>query len=185
MIDEMKKFLLFPLAALVLCVGCGEKAEQATDVASRIKAMEDSVFESLSFDQRKAQALLDVYKSFAKNYPQDSLAPEYLFRAANLAKTMHDGEQGIVLYDRIIKDYPTWKRLPDVYYLKAFTIDSDLDRMGEAKTAYEEVIARYPDHPFAKDARAMIDNLQYTDEELIQRFQQMQGDSAAPVAQGE
>ena len=98
---------------------------------------------------------------------------------------MHDGEQGITLYDRIIKDYPSWKRLPDVYYLKAFTIDSDLDRKGEAKTAYEEVISRYPDHAFAKDARAMIDNLQYTDEELIQRFQQMQGDSAAPVAVGE
>lgn len=182
---EMKKTLLFPLVALVLSFGCGEKTEKATDVASRIKAMEDSVFESLSFDQRKAQALLDVYKAYANTYPQDSLAPDYLFRAANLAKTMHEGEQGITLYDRIIKDYPSWKRLPDVYYLKAFTIDSDLDRKGEAKTAYEEVIARYPDHAFAKDARAMIDNLQYTDEELIQRFQEMQTDSAAPVVAGQ
>lgn len=175
----MKKFLFLPLVSLILSAGCGENAEKATDVSSRIKAMEDSVFESMSFDQRKAQALLDVYKAYASAYPLDSLAPDYLFRAANLAKTMHEGEQGIKLYDRIIKDYPSWKRLPDVFYLKAFTIDSDLDRKGEAKTAYEEVIARYPDHPFAKDARAMIDNLQYTDEELIQRFQQMQGDSAA------
>jgi len=181
MIFEMKKFLLFPLVALVLSVGCGKKVEKATDVASRIKAMEDSVFESLAFDQRKAQALLDVYKAYANNYPQDSLAPDYLFRAANLAKTMHEGEQGIKLYDRIITDYPTWKRLPDVYYLKAFTIDSDLDRKGEAKTAYEEVVRRYPDHPFAKDARAMIQNLQYTDEELIQRFQQMQDSAVQPV----
>ena len=141
--------------------------------------MEDSVFESMSFDQRKAQALLDVYKAYANIHPQDSMAPEYLFRAANVAKSMHEGEQGLALYDRIIKDYPGWTRLPDVYYLKAFTIDSELDRKGEAKTAYEEVIARYPDHPFARDARAMIDNLQYTDEELIQRFQQMQGDTTA------
>jgi TolA-binding protein len=107
------------------------------------------------------------------------MAPEILFRAAGLAKSMRDPEQSIFLYDRIITDYPSWYRLPDVYYLKAFTIDSDQDRKGEAKRAYEEVINRYPEHPFAKDAKAMIENLQYTDEELIQRFQQMADSSAA------
>ena len=91
---------------------------------------------------------------------------------------MHDGEQSIALYDRVIKDFPSWRRLPDVLYLKAFTIDSELDRKGEAETAYREVIDRYPDHPFAKDARVMIENLQYTDEELIERFQAMNDSTA-------
>ncbi len=60
----------------------------------------------------------------------------------------------------------------------AFTIDDGLNEKGRAKQAYEEVIMRFPDHPFAKDARAMIDNLQYTDEELIERFKKMNADSA-------
>lgn len=167
------------ITACVVLVSCGKKVETASEITGRIKAMEDSVFSSMTFDKRRAQALLDVYKAYAAAYPQDTLAPEYLFRAANVAKSMHDGEQSISIYDRVIKEYPSWRRLPDVFYLKAFTIDSELDRKGEAQTAYKEVISRYPDHPFAKDAKAMIENLQYTDEELIQRFQAMQGDSAA------
>ncbi len=179
MTSPMKYAFLF--TAVALLAACGKKAETATEITTRIQAMEDSVFSSMTFDKRRAQALLDVYKAYASAYPQDTLAPEYLFRAANVAKSMHDGEQSITIYDRVIKEYPSWRRLPDVFYLKAFTIDSELDRKGEAQTAYKEVISRYPDHPFAKDAKAMIENLQYTDEELIQRFQQMQGDSSAPA----
>jgi len=173
----MKFILLIPFVAFLVACG-GAKTETPTDVASRIKAMEDSVFESMTFDRRKAQALVDVYKAYANAYPEDSLAPDYLFRAANVAKSMHEGEESIKLYDRVIKNYPSWKRLADVYYLKAFTIDSELDRKGEALMAYKEVIARFPDHAFAKDAKIMIENLQYTDEQLIQRFQQMQTDTS-------
>lgn len=172
MTPTMKYVLL--LFAAVLLFGCGEKKETPADVQARIRAMEDSVFESLSFDERRALALIDVYKAYANGNPYDTLSAEYLFRAANVAKSMHNGEGAVALYDRIAKDFPNWRRLPDVMYLKAFTIDSELDRKGEAATAYREVIAKYPDHPFAKDAKAMIENLQYTDEELIQRFQRMQ-----------
>jgi len=177
----MKYILLIPALALLAACG-GTKTESPADVSARIRAMEDSVFQSLSFDQRRAQALLDVYKAYANANPKDTMSAEYLFRAANVAKSMHDGEQCISLYDRIIREWPSWRRLPDVFYLKAFTIDSELDRKGEAETAYREVISRYPDHPFAKDARAMIENLQYTDEELIQRFQAMQDSAAAASA---
>ncbi|MBK9628236.1 MAG: tetratricopeptide repeat protein [Flavobacteriales bacterium] len=173
----MKYALLLPVIALLAACG-GPKADSPAEVSARIRTMEDSVFQSLTFDQRKAQALLDVYKAYANANPTDTASAEYLFRAANVAKTMHDGEQSIALYDRVIKDFPSWRRLPDVLYLKAFTIDSELDRKGEAETAYREVIDRYPDHPFAKDARVIIENLQYTDEESIERFQAMNDSTA-------
>jgi len=174
---------LFALSLVVfVAIGCGSDPKPASETAAmagKIQVMEDSLFNSTQYDQRKAQALLDVYKAYATTYPLDSMAPEFLFRAAGLAKSMRDPHQSVFLYDRIATDYPSWYRLADVYYLKAFTIDSDQDRMGEARAAYEEVIKRYPDHPFAKDAKAMIENLQYTDEELIERFQAMQDSAQA------
>ncbi len=176
----MKYLLMIPVAALLF--GCGPKAETPADVSDRIRAMEDSVFESLTFDKRKAQGLVDVYKAYANANPGDTMSAEYLFRAANVAKSMHDGEEGLKLYDRIIREFPSWRRLPDVYYLKAFTIDSELGHKGEALTAYQEVIGRFPDHAFAKDARAMMDNLQYSDEELIKRFEAMQDSVEAAQA---
>lgn len=173
----MKKLLILALPLLLLACGGGSKEAtptKAVDMMGRIAHMEDSLFNSGEHDVRSAQALLDVYKAYVAAFPVDSMAPEYLFRAAGVAKSMRDPRQSIALYNRIIADYPGWKRLADAFYLKAFTMDSDLDQKGEAKRAYEEVIDLFPDHAFARDARIMIENLQYTDEELIMKFKKME-----------
>lgn len=187
----MKKYLLVLLTALAACGGAGDATEAAkpadgntdlvdpTVMVTRIHAQEDSLFARPEFDRRGAQALLDVYKTFQTTFPQDTMAPEYLFRGAGLSKALGDPEGSVALYDRIIKTYPEWRRIAATYYMKAFTIDDGLKEKGRAKQAYEEMIIRFPDHPFAKDARAMIDNLQYSDEELIERFKKMNADSAS------
>ncbi len=181
------KIVAFALGFMAITAGCGERAQEgdtkAPEMAGRIRAMEDSFFHTMTFDARNAQSLLDVYKAFATTFPQDTLAPEYLFRAAGVAKNMRDPEQSIFLYDRIIRDYPSWRRMPDTYYLKAFTLDSDLGRKGEAQEAYQRVINEFPAHPFARDSKVMIENLQYTDEELIQMFQEREAMEAAGEVQ--
>ena len=176
------KFVIAPLAfSLLIACGGGEETAKdgvdpkAAEMVGRISTMEDTLFKSVAFNARSGQELLDVYKAFAKAYPKDENAPEYLFRAAGLcSKAMGDPEQGIKLYDRIIVDYPSWKRLPDTYYLKAFTIDTELKQKGEAQKAYQQVINLYPDHPFAKDARQMMEYLVLTDEEVIKKFEAME-----------
>jgi len=67
------------------------------------------------------------------------------------------------------------------YYQKALIYQDDMKELGKAKQAYEEVIRRFPDHTFGKEAKVMIDNLQYTDAELIERFrkQNEQADAQA------
>lgn len=180
---------LFILASLLLMVACAGPAEPETpesksaEMVARIQTMEDSLFNSMEFDRRKAQGLVDVYKAYAQAFPLDSLAPEYIFRAAGVSKSMRQPEQSIMLYDRIIKDYPGWKRVADAYYLKAFTIDSELDQKGEAERAYKQVINLFPDHAFARDARIMIENLALTDEELIEKFQRQAAEQEAQAAQ--
>ncbi|MCB0765052.1 MAG: tetratricopeptide repeat protein [Flavobacteriales bacterium] len=166
--------LAFAFSILAACSGPGPKADdKALIMMGRITAMEDSLFNNEVLDDRNAQALLDVYKAYATSFPTDSMAPEYLFRAAGLAaKSMGDAPQGIRLYDRVISNYPDWKRIPDVFYLKAFTIDSELGQKGEAKKAYQQVISMFPDHRFAQDARRMMEYLDLTDEELIRKFQE-------------
>lgn len=176
--NPMKK-LLFLCVALVF-VACGNAETEApdtkaTEMSQRIQGMEDSLFNSSQFDIRKAQGLVDVYKAYAAAFPADTLAPEYLFRAAGVYKSMRQPQQSVALYDRIIRDHTQWPRIADAFYLKAFTMDSELDQKGEAEKAYKQVINLFPDHPFARDARIMIDNLMLTDEELIMKFRSMEG----------
>jgi tetratricopeptide (TPR) repeat protein len=150
-------------------------------MAGRIHAMEDSIFANPAFERRSAVALLDVYKAYAKAYPQDSLSPEYLVRAAGIQRNLRDPQAAIDLYDRVIRDYPEWKDVVVCYYQKGLIYQDDLKQLGAAKTAYEEVVRLFPDHTFGKEAKIMIDNLQYTDEELIERYrkQNEQADAQA------
>ena len=177
--------VLIALAFLTACGGSNsENADNNADGvgAERVRAMEDSLYAKPGMDRKGAQELLDVYLLYAKVHPLDSLTPEYLFRAANMKSNLGDPQGGIGLYDRIIRDFPSWKKIADTYYLKAFTIDNGLHQRGEAERAYTEVINRFPDHRFAKDAEQMIENLKYTDEELMQRFETMNPDSTAAQA---
>ncbi|MBS1569914.1 MAG: hypothetical protein JST45_10790 [Bacteroidetes bacterium] len=172
------------LALLSACGGGNGKGQGTgadTLAAGRIHAMEDSLYANPGFDRKGAQALLDVYLAYAKLHPLDSLTPEYLFRGANLKSSMGDPQGSIGLYDRIIRDFPHWKKIPDSYYLKAFTIDNGLGQKGEAEQAYQVVIGKFPDNRFAKDAAQMIENLKYTDEELMAKFKEMNPDSTQAV----
>lgn len=185
----MKKilYIVIILVGAALANACGhagkdKDADSAAGAAARIHAMEDSLYAKPGFDRKGAQTLLDVYMAFATAHPLDSLTPEYVFRGASLKSGMGDPAGSIALYDRIIRDFPHWRKIPDTYYLKAFTIDNGLHQKGEAEIAYTEVINRFPDHRFAKDAKQMIENLKYTDEELIQRFEAMNKDSAQAAA---
>ncbi len=183
-----KFFLLAPLMLLFAC-GQGDKADTKTSASAdstntmeavkRIRAMEDSLFAKPVYDRKGAMALRDVYLVFAKTNPLDTMTPEYLFRCAGVHRTLGEPQETMKVYDRIISNYPGWRRLADTYYLRAFTLDNDLNQKGEAKTAYEEVINRFPDHPFAKDAKQMIENLQYSDEELIEKFKKMNAEAEA------
>ncbi|HEY0978989.1 MAG TPA: hypothetical protein VGE21_16075 [Flavobacteriales bacterium] len=183
--------IAIPVLLLTLITACGgEKAPEPTpdqahaiEGARRIRTMEDSLFhDSAGFDPRGAHALVDVYLAYAKAHPLDSLAPEFVFRAANVKRSLRDPKGSVALYDRIIRDYGGWAKLEDVYYLKAFIIDTDLQQTGEAEKAYREVIGRFPNGKFAADAQRMIGLLGLTDEQVLERFKQIQDSTEAANA---
>jgi TolA-binding protein len=175
--------IFLPLITIALLASCGggggtenepmTAADSAAEASRRIRAQEDSLYSKPVFDRKGAVAIKDVYIAYVRRFPLDTMAPEYLFRAAGVISKLGDPQTGVDLYDRIIRDYPGWRRLVDTYYLKAFTLDNDMQLKGAAKTAYEEVIAKFPDHKFATESNAMIENLELTDQELIEKFQRM------------
>lgn len=187
------RYLIY-LALFMMLASCGGEVPKDTasvkdstqvDVRAaivRIRAQEDSLFNKAVVDRRGALALQDVYLAFAKSWPLDTMAPEYIFRAAGVSRSLKEPQKALDLYERVIKDYPDWRRMPDAWYLRALTIDSDLGNKGEAQTAYEEVIKRFPGHKFAAEAEQMIKNLPYSDAELIERFEKMNAEAAKAEA---
>jgi TolA-binding protein len=149
-----------------------------TEARTQVAELENKAFSQDHIDQRAAQALLDGYKAYAAKFPKDSVAPEYLFRAAGICRSLGRPSDAIQLFDRVIASYSRYPKVVDSYFLKAITLDDDLAQLGRAKEAYELVISKFPDHPYASDAARMIEYLGLSDEELIQRFERMNADSS-------
>ena len=178
--------------AILLLAACGTTEQPAVEAGKisppgtieRITQQELALTDTSVkiFDQRKALALYGVYMEFADQYPQDSMAPEYLFRAARMAKPLRKAAEAIALCDRIITNYPQWKVLPAIWMMKGITFQDELQNKDSARKAYKGLIERLPETRYARDAKAMIDNLQYTDEQLIEKFKAMNADTAQVAA---
>ncbi|HZK08987.1 MAG TPA: tetratricopeptide repeat protein [Bacteroidales bacterium] len=173
----MKKNI-FPIAVLLLLVvmiACQNSRREAID---QITKTEESVFdESGIIDQARINELIDVYISYAESYPQDSLAPGYLFRAADVAMTTNRSNQAIILYQRIREEYPDYRKVPEAFFLEGYVYENYLGRLDKAKAIYEEFLEKYPDNDFAKDAEISLKYLGKSPEELIEIFQQTQQDT--------
>lgn len=135
-----------------------------------IQALEDSLYDDLELDKRRAKEICDVYLAYAAEHPLDTLTPEFIFRAAQVSTGMGKNNDAIKLYDRLIRNYPGWKKMPETKFMKGFTLENHMDQRGAATDAYNVLIYDHHDHPLADQAKQLIENMSYSDEELIEKW---------------
>ncbi|MBN1197985.1 MAG: tetratricopeptide repeat protein [Bacteroidales bacterium] len=160
---------LFFLGVIFLVSACGiskEKSEQ------RIVSMEERLFNSeTGFSQAGADSLIQLYRDFAATYPNDSLSPVYLFKAASITMNLQDGSGAMALFDQIRESYPDFERVPLCLFFKGYIQENLMGDIDQARETYQLFIDTYPDHDFVDDAQASIDNLGKTPEQMIREFE--------------
>lgn len=168
------KILKYSLFALLLVAGSIACTPGNQKDAAKINAAEEELFaENDGFiDRTKAMEIVDLYEAYANNYPEDSMAVEYIFKGAEFCLNLGAGDRAIALYDRVIKDYPDFRKAPECLFLKGYVYENYLGDLENARVIYTEFIEKYPDNEFADDAEISIQNLGKTPEELIQQFEQ-------------
>jgi TolA-binding protein len=115
--------------------------------------------------------LIAAYESFATEFPADTLAADYLFKAGDVVMNTNRSNKAIQLYDRIINDYSDYRKAPEALFLKGYVYENNLGRLDKAKAIYEEFLAKFPDNEFADDAEVSLKYLGKSPEELIEIFQ--------------
>ncbi len=156
--------------ALAGLTACGNK--QLKHEQKQIAELEKQLYSEKGFDLNNAVKLIDLYVQFETTHRGDTLGAEYLFKAAEVASSIQAGNQAILYYDRILVNYPDWSKAPDCLFLKAFMYENLLKNNDEAKRLYQLFIEYFPNHEFADDAQALIDNMGLSPEELIRKFEQ-------------
>ncbi|MCF6243138.1 MAG: S46 family peptidase, partial [Bacteroidales bacterium] len=89
--------------------------------------------------------LNDAYLQFVKEHPEDEMCPEYLFRAANIARSQQNYNKAIQVCKEVIEKYPNFKSVDAVHFFIAFVYDNDIQDKSKASSVYNDVAKKY--HP--------------------------------------
>ncbi len=174
---------LIILGISTLFCACGSKpngintATQA-QLISTLGQLESQLRQSTesTLDTAKINTFVQNAEILAERFPQDSLAPLYLFKAAELRHASGKWAEAIDLWGTVDAKFKNYQRSPEALFMQGFVSENDLQNRKQAIRYYEVFLAKYPEHPMAEDARALIENLKkgITDQELIEQFEQQQ-----------
>ncbi|MBL7884224.1 MAG: tetratricopeptide repeat protein [Bacteroidia bacterium] len=177
----MKKSIgIFVLAALLFS-SCGndeshkenttlEPIETRKLLIDKIKKIESELYVAQTLDAIKADMAISIYSEFISKFPSDSLTPDFIFKAGEIATANMQYKQALGYYKNIVKNYTAYKYYVDCLYLQAHIFDNYLNNDDSAKVIYEKVIKEYPQSHYANDAKAAIQHLGKSDEQLIEEF---------------
>ena len=142
---------------------------------AQIKKLEAELHNSIDLNTQTAIAAIKAYSDYVMFFPNDSLAPDYLFKVGEIATAIKQYQQALVNYQVITEKYPNFKYIQESLYLQAYLLDNFLNDDAKAKIIYEQVILKYPTSSYANDAKAAINNLGKSDEQIIQEFKKKNG----------
>ena len=174
----MKKYILIALAAVAF-TACKPSKEK---LSGNIAAMEERLFSpsSQGLSKESVDSLVADYEEYVARFPEDTLAPGYLFKAAGILMNTGEGAKAVSLFDRLIKEYPSHQKAALALFFKGYVQENILRNLDQAKETYLLFIEKYPGNEFADDAQASIDNLGKTPEQMIREFEaKRQADSLA------
>ncbi|NNC82499.1 MAG: tetratricopeptide repeat protein [Flavobacteriales bacterium] len=145
----------------------------AAERIGQIEQLEIAMFDKdKKFDEDIARDLMGDYEQFAEEFPEHEMAPEFLDRAANIARQLKEYERGLENYQTIVVRYPDFEKIIETKFLIAFMYDVELKNKEKAEEKYKAVAEQYPDHVFGKNAKDRLVTLHMSDEELIEFFNQ-------------
>lgn len=172
-------FIFMGVVALALLqAACNNAAEKNNTAAlkaekrKQVEAQEDNLYKSSKgeVNQQAAAQMIDTYQDYANSFPQDSLSPHYLFRAADISLNVFHSDASVRLFDKIMTAYPNFEGVPQLLFFKAFAYDYYMHKIDSAAKYYKVFLQRYPTHPFATDAEMSLQQLGKTPEEIIEGF---------------
>ena len=157
-----------------------------TDLSQSPTRYIDTIFEQVfrnpdQFGLNRSAALqfVDVAEAQALSDPCNPKSPDYLYRAGEIARSIRTLPKALGIYDWILEEYPDFIKTPTVYFLKGFILENNVEDKDGARKMYRQFVDKYPDHEMADDARFLLENLDKSDEQILEILEEKQKEKAA------
>ena len=147
---------------------------EAADVKAYLTKVGEDVFtnpDKYGINRKAAQSYVDACEAYALAYSGTTEAPEYLYKATEVSRTLRTFTKSLSMYDWILDQYPQYEKAPTAMFLKGFIIENELKNDEMAKEVYNSFLSMYPDHQLKDDVQFLLDNVGKTDEEIMKMIE--------------
>lgn len=159
------RILLISLLTLSL-VACGSKKDgdspESDKPSQPVETLYNDAMDKLNDGDFKAATT--AFEEVERQYPYSEWAVRSELMAAFAQYRFGKYDQSISILESFVKEHPSHKDAPYAYYLRAMCYYEQITDIGrdqqiteQAKDALEEVIKRFPDSTYARDARLKLD----------------------------
>ena len=130
--------------------------------------------DEIGINKKASLKYVDAAEVYALVRPNENQTAEYLYKAAEIARSLHTMPKAMSIYDWIIEDYQDYENIPTVTFIKGFILEQEYKKPEAAREVYETFLERYPDHQMAESARFLLKNMGKSDEEILQAIEATQ-----------
>lgn len=173
----MKKFLIV-FVILPLFFSCSSYEEkqkkEKQEIKSNIARLEKILLSDTTgyINVSAANEAIKYYASYSYKFPNDSITPEYIFRMANVFEALGKYREAIEAFYKVESKYPDFLKKDICIFMQGNIYETELNDLEKARQCYERYLQSFPNKPFAKDVKVLLDNLGKSPEELLKSIQQ-------------
>ncbi len=157
-----RKLPLAAVLALLLLAACGDSDEAAPKPPASAEVLYE---EALAlFDEGNYKESVKAFEEVERQYPASEWATQAQVMAGYASYQAEDYPAAVATLERFVKLYPSDESTPYAYYLIALCYYDQISDVGrdqkateQAMQALREVIRRFPDSEYARDAKIKLD----------------------------
>ena len=171
------KRILFYLLPLLFLIACNKGKEQKKTnlspreaAVSKIDSLETHIRASADKQENPDVTLalnaIKHYRYFAADFPQDSLSPDYLYRAAQIYEgVLQDYAEAAEIYGSVYEMYPNYKNRPMMLFYQG-NASIEAQDTASASLYLGKFMREYSNHPFASQAQGLLNIMRMSDAQL-------------------
>ncbi len=156
----MRKCYLCFVVIILILTACNVRSRQIKEM-NKNAAEVDSILRTapvLTPEQRsKADELAISYVEFSENYPDDTLSPNYLMKAAFIKNAIPDYNGELKILETIAEKYPDSELAPQALATAAKISEDELQDLSRARKYYSAIQKKYPASAYAVNIDLQIE----------------------------
>ena len=148
--------------ALLLVAGCETGDEPEVYEEKPVDSLYNEAMDALEGGAYKPAS--NLFDEVERQHPYSPWATRAQILAAYSYYQANEYDEAVAALDRFIRLHPANAEVPYAHYLKGISyyerisdVGRDQEMTQEARTAFEELVSRYPESPYARDARLKLD----------------------------